>query len=85
MISKSSLLRSCVAGAIALGVFSIAPAMSEDEIIVGLITKTEGNPFFVKMREGAQAKAKELGIDAPDLCRQVRRRQRRPGGGGGEA
>jgi fructose transport system substrate-binding protein len=30
--------------------------------IVGLITKTEGNPFFVKMREGAQAKAKELGI-----------------------
>jgi fructose transport system substrate-binding protein len=30
--------------------------------IVGLITKTEGNPFFVKMREGAQEKAKELGI-----------------------
>lgn len=32
-----------------------------DEIIVGLITKTETNPFFVKMREGAQAKADELG------------------------
>jgi fructose transport system substrate-binding protein len=62
MINKSSLLRSCVAGAVALGVFSVAPAMSEDEIIVGLITKTEGNPFFVKMREGAQEKAKELGI-----------------------
>src|SRR5690606_5315956 len=31
--------------------------------VVGLITKTEGNPFFVKMREGAQAKAKELGLD----------------------
>jgi len=30
--------------------------------IVGLITKTEGNPFFVKMREGAQEKAKELGL-----------------------
>jgi fructose transport system substrate-binding protein len=29
---------------------------------VGLITKTETNPFFVKMREGAQAKAKELGV-----------------------
>ncbi|TQS73610.1 sugar ABC transporter substrate-binding protein [Rhodobacteraceae bacterium] len=28
-----------------------------------LITKTDTNPFFVKMREGAQAKAKELGID----------------------
>src|SRR5215211_3030302 len=37
-------------------------AFAADEIIVGLITKTEGNPFFVKMREGAQEKAKELGI-----------------------
>jgi fructose transport system substrate-binding protein len=27
-----------------------------------LITKTETNPFFVKMREGAEAKAAELGI-----------------------
>ncbi len=34
----------------------------EDEIIVGLITKTETNPFFVKMKEGAQAKADELGV-----------------------
>lgn len=33
-----------------------------DEIIVGLITKTETNPFFVKMREGAQEKADELGM-----------------------
>ncbi len=32
-----------------------------DEIIIGLITKTETNPFFVKMKEGAQAKADELG------------------------
>ncbi|MBB5751771.1 sugar ABC transporter substrate-binding protein [Prosthecomicrobium pneumaticum] len=37
------------------------PAAAQD--VVGLITKTEGNPFFVKMREGAQAKAKELGLD----------------------
>ena len=27
-----------------------------------LITKTDTNPFFVKMREGAAAKAEELGI-----------------------
>jgi len=38
-----------------------APAASGD-IIVGLITKTETNPFFVKMKEGAQAKADELGV-----------------------
>ena len=29
--------------------------------IIGLITKTETNPFFVKMKEGAQAEAKKLG------------------------
>ena len=33
------------------------------QAIVGLITKTDTNPFFVKMREGAEAKAKELGVD----------------------
>lgn len=38
-----------------------APAAS-GEIIVGLITKTETNPFFVKMKEGAQAKADELKV-----------------------
>jgi len=28
-----------------------------------LITKTDTNPFFVKMKEGASAKADELGIE----------------------
>ncbi|CAM3679439.1 D-ribose-binding periplasmic protein precursor [Vibrio aerogenes CECT 7868] len=31
--------------------------------IVGLITKTDNNPFFVKMKEGAQKKADELGLE----------------------
>ncbi|WP_029075662.1 sugar ABC transporter substrate-binding protein [Kaistia adipata] len=37
-----------------------APVMAEE--VIGLITKTETNPFFVKMREGAQQKAQELGV-----------------------
>ncbi len=37
------------------------PAFAAGEII-GLITKTNTNPFFVKMKEGAEAKAKELGV-----------------------
>ena len=37
-----------------------APAHAGD--IVGLITKTNTNPFFVKMKEGFDAKAKELGL-----------------------
>ena len=47
-------------GAAALG-FGVSLAQAE-EAIVGLITKTETNPFFVSMRLGAQEKAKELGI-----------------------
>ncbi|MEZ4416893.1 MAG: sugar ABC transporter substrate-binding protein [Gemmatimonadota bacterium] len=30
---------------------------SSDEVIIGLITKTDTNPFFVKMKEGAEAEA----------------------------
>ena len=61
MLRKSKLLVACVIGSLAFG-FGAATAQAE-EVIVGLITKTETNPFFVKMREGAQAKAKELGLD----------------------
>ncbi len=31
----------------------------DEEVTVGLITKTESNPFFVKMKEGAQEQAKK--------------------------
>jgi len=34
-----------------------------EEITIGLITKTETNPFFVKMKEGAQSQASELGAE----------------------
>ncbi|MCC6314128.1 MAG: sugar ABC transporter substrate-binding protein [Thermomicrobiales bacterium] len=37
-------------------------AAQDDEIIVGLITKTETNPFFVKMKEGAQQAADAAGV-----------------------
>ena len=36
-----------------------------------LITKTDTNPFFVKMREGAAAKAEELGISLNSYAGQV--------------
>src|SRR5690606_678614 len=34
-----------------------------DRPIVGLITKTDTNPFFVKMREGAEAAAEQWGVE----------------------
>ncbi|MBB4063873.1 sugar ABC transporter substrate-binding protein [Gellertiella hungarica] len=47
--------------ALAMGVVFAAPASAAD-VSACLITKTDTNPFFVKMKEGAEAKAKELGI-----------------------
>ncbi len=42
---------------------SSAAAGGDEKVLIGLITKTESNPFFVKMREGAKAKADELGVE----------------------
>lgn len=36
-------------------------AMAQDAPVIGLITKTETNPYFVKMKEGAAAAAKAKG------------------------
>jgi fructose transport system substrate-binding protein len=52
------------AATVALGA---APALAQD-VSACLITKTESNPFFVKMREGAQAKADELGMELTALA-----------------
>ncbi len=47
-------------GAAALTALSIGAAQAETSAC--LITKTDTNPFFVKMKEGAEAKAAELGV-----------------------
>jgi fructose transport system substrate-binding protein len=36
---------------------------AQEKILIGLVTKTESNPFFVKMREGAKKVAEELGVE----------------------
>ena len=38
---------------------SSGSSSSTKQVTIGLITKTESNPFFVKMKEGAQAQAKK--------------------------
>src|SRR5262249_57554821 len=51
---------SCAAATALLVAFASASTHAAD--IVGLITKTNTNPFFVKMKQGFDAKAKELGL-----------------------
>lgn len=58
-----SKLAKAVATALAATAFSGATFAADSKVSACLITKTDTNPFFVKMREGAEAKAKELGIE----------------------
>ena len=58
-----TVLKSMLVGASALALSAIALPASAADVGACLITKTDTNPFFVKMKEGATAKAKELGID----------------------
>ncbi|MEG4644084.1 sugar ABC transporter substrate-binding protein [Paracoccus sp. P2] len=57
-MTKTKLLRAALAGSTLTLIAGMAQADS-----ACLITKTDTNPFFVKMKEGAQAKASELGIE----------------------
>ncbi|AZO70845.1 MULTISPECIES: sugar ABC transporter substrate-binding protein [unclassified Mesorhizobium] len=62
-MTKKSLLKSTVFAAAGLGLLAFASSASAAGVGACLITKTDTNPFFVKMKEGATAKAKELGVD----------------------
>jgi len=55
------LMTKALLGAGALALMS-GMASAQDSVSACLITKTDTNPFFVKMKEGAEAKAAELGV-----------------------
>jgi fructose transport system substrate-binding protein len=44
-----------------LACLACSSVLAAEQPVIGLITKTETNPFFVKMKEGAQAEANRLG------------------------
>ncbi|MFK7994861.1 MAG: sugar ABC transporter substrate-binding protein [Granulosicoccus sp.] len=54
--------RLSILATVALSAAMVGPGFAQDEVGACLITKTDINPFFVKMKEGATAKAEELGI-----------------------
>jgi len=55
---KLALVASAAAVALLLG----ACSKKDETPTIGLITKTDTNPFFVKMKEGAEAEAKAKGV-----------------------
>ncbi|HEY6132405.1 MAG TPA: sugar ABC transporter substrate-binding protein [Rubrivivax sp.] len=55
------MLKTIPLAAAAASLFVAAASWAQGAPVIGLITKTETNPFFVKMKEGADAAAKAKG------------------------
>ncbi len=70
MSVKSTTIKLVAAGVAVAFAAGFAPA-SADDVLVGLITKTDNNPFFVKMREGAAGQGQRAWRQVSGLCRQV--------------
>ena len=63
-MKPSATFASALFGASVLALAVASPARAQDDQVSAcLITKTDINPFFVKMQEGASQKAEELGIE----------------------
>ncbi len=63
-------MKKIIVAGIALGAI-VAGSVAQAQVGACLITKTDTNPFFVKMKEGATAKARELGIDLKSYAGKV--------------
>ena len=61
MSNKFRFLSTTAAAVLSLAVIG-AGSSSAAETLIGLITKNNTNPFFVKMKKGAEDKAKEMGL-----------------------
>jgi fructose transport system substrate-binding protein len=68
---KKTLLAACAGALAATAAFTGTASADNHAISACLITKTDTNPFFVKMREGATAKAEELGIDLKSFAGKI--------------
>lgn len=59
--TRSAALTSLTLGLSTALMLATSAASAQDAPVIGLITKTETNPYFVKMKEGAAAAAKAKG------------------------
>ena len=72
LVTPAAPVAALVAAQIAiLATALVAPVSAQDKVGACLITKTDTNPFFVKMKEGAQSKADELGVELSTFAGKV--------------
>lgn len=64
-------MKKLLAGIALAMMVSPGAVLADSDVSACLITKTDTNPFFVKMREGAEAAAAELGITLNSYAGQI--------------
>ena len=62
-MNQRALIRAVAGLATGVSIAAFASTASAADIGACLVTKTDTNPFFVKMKEGATAKAEEIGVN----------------------
>ena len=63
IVASTALATTAAFGFVAFSSLAAADkAQAAGEVIVGLVTKTEVNPYFVKLRQAAEAEAKKKGL-----------------------
>ena len=62
-MNQRALIRAVAGLATGVSMAAFASTASAADIGACLVTKTDTNPFFVKMKEGATAKAEEIGVN----------------------
>ena len=67
---KKSMI-SGVLGAVVLSSVAVIAPVQAESVGACLVTKTYTNPFFVKMKEGAEAKAAELGLSLKSFAGKI--------------
>ena len=71
-MKTTTAIKTALFAAAAFGALAAAPAQAASHSVGAcLITKTDTNPFFVKMKEGAEAKAAELGVSLKSYAGKV--------------
>ena len=78
----SGMLKGGFVAAVAFAALTALPGFAQDKPTVGLITKTDTNPFFVKMQRRRRGQGQGARRRRCKTCAgKYRRRQRRPGRG----
>lgn len=70
-MTRTTFMQSTIVAAALAGMSALSMPAHAQEVGACLITKTDINPFFVKMKEGATAKAEELGVNLSTFAGKV--------------